>query len=150
MAGKTPRLYLEHIREAMGLIDRYAGGRQRQDLDRDPMLRRALERNLEIIAEASRRLPATMKARHPDVPRRDIAAIGNIPPARIRRGQSRHRLADRDPGHSAARDRDRGAPGPSVAQSESVTAVTAGQRSARHPGSARRRPGTRDRLVEVF
>jgi uncharacterized protein with HEPN domain len=31
-----------------------------------------------IISEASRRLPATMKARHPEVPWRDIAAIGNI------------------------------------------------------------------------
>jgi uncharacterized protein with HEPN domain len=57
MAGKTPRLYLEHIREAIDLIERYAGGRQRQDLDLEPMLRQAIERNLEIISEASRRLP---------------------------------------------------------------------------------------------
>jgi uncharacterized protein with HEPN domain len=78
MAGKTLRLYLEHIREAIDLIGRYAGGRQRQDLDREPMLRQALERNLEIISEASRRLPAAMKARHPEVPWREIAAIGNI------------------------------------------------------------------------
>jgi uncharacterized protein with HEPN domain len=51
MAGKTPRLYLEHIREAIGLIERYAHGRQRADLDRDPMLRQAIERNVEIISE---------------------------------------------------------------------------------------------------
>ena len=76
MAGKTPRLYLEHIREAIGLIERYAGGRQRQDLDREPMLRQAIERNIEIISEASR--PGAMKARHPEVPWREIAAIGNI------------------------------------------------------------------------
>jgi hypothetical protein len=78
MADKTPRLYLEHIREATGLIEQYARGRQRPDLDRDPMLRQAIERNIEIISEASRRLPAAMKARHPEVPWRDIAAIGNI------------------------------------------------------------------------
>ena len=78
MAGKTPRLYLEHIREDIGLIERYAGGRQRQNLDRDPMLRQAIERNIEIISEASRRLPGAMKARHPEVPWREIAAIGNI------------------------------------------------------------------------
>jgi uncharacterized protein with HEPN domain len=47
-------------------------------LDREPMLRQAIERNIEIISEASRRLPDTMKARHPEVPWRDIAAIGNI------------------------------------------------------------------------
>ncbi len=78
MAGKTPRLYLEHIRDAMALIAQYARGRRRQDLDREPMLRQAIERNIEIISEASRRLPQTMKAAHPEVPWRDIAAIGNI------------------------------------------------------------------------
>jgi uncharacterized protein with HEPN domain len=78
MADKTPRLYLEHIREAIDLIERYARGRQRPDLDHDPMLRQAIERNIEIISEASRRLPVAMKARHPKVPWRDIAAIGNI------------------------------------------------------------------------
>jgi uncharacterized protein with HEPN domain len=68
MADKTLRLYLEHIREAVGLIEQYARGRQRQDLDREPMLRQAIERNIEIISEASRRVPAAMKARHPEVP----------------------------------------------------------------------------------
>ena len=42
------------------------------------MLRQAIERNIEIISEASRRLPGAMKARHPEVPWREIAAIGNI------------------------------------------------------------------------
>jgi uncharacterized protein with HEPN domain len=78
MAEKTVRLYLEHIREAIGLIVQYVGGRQRHDLDREPMLRQAIERNIEIISEASRRVPGGLKARHPEVPWRDIAAIGNI------------------------------------------------------------------------
>ena len=78
MAGKTSRLYLEHIREAVDLIGQYLGGRQRADFDREPMLRQAIERNIEIISEASRRIPAAMRARHPEVPWREIAAIGNI------------------------------------------------------------------------
>lgn len=78
MADKTPRLYLEHIREAIELIELYVRERQRQDLDREPMLRQAIERNLEIISEASRRVPQVMKARHPTVPWREIATIGNI------------------------------------------------------------------------
>jgi uncharacterized protein with HEPN domain len=78
MADKTPRLYLEHIREAIELIKLYVRERQRQDLDREPMLRQAIERNLEIISEASRRVPQVMKARHPTVPWREIATIGNI------------------------------------------------------------------------
>jgi uncharacterized protein with HEPN domain len=78
MPKKSPRLYIEHIREAIDLIDQYARGRQRSDLDQDPMLRQAIERNIEIIPEASRRVPAALKARHPTAPWRDIAAIGNI------------------------------------------------------------------------
>lgn len=78
MADRTLRLYLEDIREAIGLIEQYAQGRQRQDLDREPMLRQAIERNIEIISEASRRLPDAMKVSHAEVPWRDIAAIGNI------------------------------------------------------------------------
>jgi uncharacterized protein with HEPN domain len=78
MPDKTARLYLEHIREAIDLIEQYAHGRQRSDLDQNPMLRQAIERNIEIISEASRRLPAAMKSRHPEVSWREIAAIGNI------------------------------------------------------------------------
>jgi uncharacterized protein with HEPN domain len=78
MADRTLRLYLEDIREAIRLIEQYCDRRQRQDLDREPMLRQAIERNIEIISEASRRVPAAMKARHAKVPWRDIAAIGNI------------------------------------------------------------------------
>jgi uncharacterized protein with HEPN domain len=35
-------------------------------------------RCFEIVSEASRRLPDELKARHPDIPWRDIAGAGNI------------------------------------------------------------------------
>ena len=38
----------------------------------------AVTRCLEIISEASRRLPDDLKARHPQIPWRDIAGAGNI------------------------------------------------------------------------
>jgi uncharacterized protein with HEPN domain len=38
----------------------------------------AVTRCLEIISEASRRLPDTLKARHPTIPWKDIAGAGNI------------------------------------------------------------------------
>ena len=38
----------------------------------------AVIRCLEIISEASRRLPDGLKARHPEIPWKDIAGAGNI------------------------------------------------------------------------
>jgi len=38
----------------------------------------AVTRCLEIISEASRRVPAEVKARHPSIPWKDIAGAGNI------------------------------------------------------------------------
>ena len=42
------------------------------------LLRRACERALEIISEASRHLPAELKDTEPDIPWRQIAGIGNV------------------------------------------------------------------------
>jgi uncharacterized protein with HEPN domain len=47
------------------------------DLQRDEVRRAALERFLEIVSEASRRLPAELKHRHPDIPWRGVSALGN-------------------------------------------------------------------------
>jgi uncharacterized protein with HEPN domain len=37
-----------------------------------------VERGIEIISEASRRLSAEMKSRNPDIPRPKVAGIGNV------------------------------------------------------------------------
>jgi uncharacterized protein with HEPN domain len=78
MARKTPRLYLEHIQESIALIGRRLAGKTFEDFAADDALRDGVERRIEIISEASRRLPLAMKARYPDLPRPAIAAIGNV------------------------------------------------------------------------
>ena len=45
---------------------------------RDVRLRRAVERCVEIISEASRHIPAQAKQKHPEQPWTEIAAIGNL------------------------------------------------------------------------
>ena len=42
------------------------------------IMQRAVERGLEIISEASRKIPENKKSAHPDVPWPQIAGIGNI------------------------------------------------------------------------
>lgn len=37
-----------------------------------------IQRGIEIVSEASRHLPAGMKARHPEIPWSKVAGIGNV------------------------------------------------------------------------
>lgn len=48
------------------------------DYEKSWLLRRAVERGLEIISEASRHLPDALKQQHPLIPWREIAGIGNV------------------------------------------------------------------------
>jgi uncharacterized protein with HEPN domain len=59
---------LEHARDVIDEIEAFG------DYLREAMLRRGIE----IISEASRHIPAALKARHPDIPWREIAGIGNV------------------------------------------------------------------------
>ena len=77
MARKTPRLYLEHIQEAIASIERYVADKTFDDFAADDVLRAAVERRIEIISEASPRLPPAMKAlSRPAVARYRL--IGNV------------------------------------------------------------------------
>jgi uncharacterized protein with HEPN domain len=62
---------IEHIRSAMA-------GVSLTDYASNWMLKHAVERGVEIISEASRRLPEGAKAQHPEIPWRRIAGIGNV------------------------------------------------------------------------
>ena len=71
----TLRDMLHHIEMA----ERFAQGRTFESLrDDDMMPLYAITRCLEIISEASRRLSVELKARHPHLPWREMAAAGNF------------------------------------------------------------------------
>jgi uncharacterized protein with HEPN domain len=62
---------IEHVQSATGGIafEAFAGDWQKRWL---------VERGIEIISEASRHLPDELKARHPRIPWRRVAGIGNV------------------------------------------------------------------------
>lgn len=69
------------IRDMLETIDRLeaaTAGRTFEDFQRDWLLRKAAERGLEIISEASRHVPDDLKARYPYPRWRNVAAIGNV------------------------------------------------------------------------
>lgn len=72
--SKDPQVYLAHIRDAINLIREYTEEGQDSFL-RDRKTQDAVIRNLEIIGEAVKQLPAEMKERHTDIPWKDISGM---------------------------------------------------------------------------
>jgi len=72
------RLALDYIIEALDDLETLTGGRDRASFLQDRIAQRAVERCLEVISEASRKIPAPMQAAHPEIPWRKVAGIGNV------------------------------------------------------------------------
>jgi len=77
-APRDPRVVLEQMLEAIFDIEQITAGRSFAAYAADRPSRRAVERCIEIVSEASRRLPADLKAHHQAIPWRKIAGIGNV------------------------------------------------------------------------
>jgi uncharacterized protein with HEPN domain len=69
---------LRDIVHHIDLAVRFAAGFDYQSFEADPRTVYAVTRCLEIISEASRRLPDDLKARHPSIAWKDMAGAGNI------------------------------------------------------------------------
>jgi len=64
--------------ENIDAVAEMVGGTDFAEYRRNMMLRRAVERCVEIVSEASRGIPDEMKAAFPDQPWPEIASIGNL------------------------------------------------------------------------
>jgi uncharacterized protein with HEPN domain len=73
-----PKVYLFHIRENIVLAHAFLEGFDYSTFFVDRRTVYAVTRALEIISEASRRLPLALKARHPEIEWADIAGAGNV------------------------------------------------------------------------
>ena len=69
---------LSDIEEAIEGIERATSGKTFADFEADWLLRRGVERAVEIISEASRQIPPALQNLRPDIPWHDMATIGNI------------------------------------------------------------------------
>jgi uncharacterized protein with HEPN domain len=71
-----PRLF--HIRDNIIYTQELLSGSAYDEFKQSRTLFYATTRALEIISEASRRLPAALKARHPHIPWTDVAGAGSV------------------------------------------------------------------------
>jgi len=72
------RAYLEDIIEAAGAAREFVAGMDKEELAKDRRTRDAVVRNLEIIGEAVKKLPAQMKGDHAEVEWKKIAGLRDI------------------------------------------------------------------------
>jgi len=78
MAPSSSIARLTDIVEAIELIRDEMAGVPLAAFERDRRKRWLVERGIEIISEASRRLSTEMKGRHPEIPWPKVAGIGNV------------------------------------------------------------------------
>lgn len=77
MSKREPGLLLDDVRVACGKIGRYLAGLDQATFLTDEKTIDAVVRNLEIVGEAVKQLPAEFKERHPHVPWHQIAGLRN-------------------------------------------------------------------------
>lgn len=78
MPSKSPLTALRDISHHIDLARNFVAGFEYDAFRSDERTVYAVIRCLEVISEASRRLPADLKARHPSIPWKNIAGAGNI------------------------------------------------------------------------
>jgi uncharacterized protein with HEPN domain len=75
---EATRRWLNDIRHHIAMAEGFAAGMTYATFKDDNLHLYAVTRCLEIISEASRRLPEALKERHPEIQWKDMAATGNI------------------------------------------------------------------------
>jgi len=76
--SRSPVAALRDILENIALARHFVNGLGFDEFSKDRRTVYAVVRCLEIISEASRRLPADLKSRHPEIPWTDVAGAGSI------------------------------------------------------------------------
>ncbi len=70
--------YLWDMLDAAQAIGQFTGGVTVDEYERNLMIRSAVERQLEILGEAARRVSEAFKKTHPEIPWRQIVGLRNI------------------------------------------------------------------------
>jgi uncharacterized protein with HEPN domain len=78
VSRRSTKIYLHDIAEAIRMIEEAMAGRSLPEFAADMFRRRAIERALEIVSEASRHIPEDLLADHQQIPWRGVRDLGNV------------------------------------------------------------------------
>lgn len=76
-ADERERQRLEYVARSITLIEEYTRG-GRDDFQRSAIVQDAVLRRLETLADATGKLSAALKARHPNIPWRQVQGFRNV------------------------------------------------------------------------
>jgi uncharacterized protein with HEPN domain len=78
MNERTWRLFLEDLVESIEKIDKYIDGMDYDSFAGDEKTVDAVVRNLEIVGEASKNIPDSIKAEHSEIPWHRMSGLRNV------------------------------------------------------------------------
>jgi len=78
MSKRKVRLFLADMLESIEKVQRYTAGVDFERFAGDDLLVDAVVRNLEIIGEAARHIPETLRQRYPEVPWKRVVGLRNV------------------------------------------------------------------------
>lgn len=71
-------MFVSHILESFELIEEYAKNVTKEALEKNEMKTDAIVRRIEIIGEATKNIPNSLKTMYPDIPWKDMAGMRDI------------------------------------------------------------------------
>ena len=74
MRGRSARFYAEDIVQCMEKIEEYLRGMSYAAFEKNDLVVDAVLRNLEVIGEAAKNVPAGVRKKHPGIPWKKTAA----------------------------------------------------------------------------
>ena len=77
MARNVGVVFAEML-EAIAGIENAAAGKTLADFEREWLLKHGVQRGIEIISEAARHLPPDVRDRRPEIPWKQVIAVGSV------------------------------------------------------------------------
>ncbi len=75
---KNVNIFLEHILEAINLIEEYINNKEKSDFLKSKQLQDSVIRRIEIIGESIKNIPSDFKGSHENIPWKEITGMRDI------------------------------------------------------------------------